>query len=138
MFRFHFYGALTVKVTETVVLPFSKNCGLTAKIAGMVKPFVLLRGTAFIIYEPFKTVVELEKAPKFDLVAVNSYLPVAALIAPFAASVGSPAVALVSVPEVLTPVPVRVTEPKPKPKSDAKILLAVVPLLVTVALIERT
>ena len=54
-----------------VVLPFSKNCGLTAKIAGTVRPFVLLRGTAFIIKAPFRAVVELEKALKFDLTAVN-------------------------------------------------------------------
>ena len=121
-----------------VVLPFSKNCGLIAKIAGTVKPFVLLRGTAFIIYAPFKAVVALENAFRFDLVAVNSYLPVVALIEPFAASVGSPEVAFVSVPDVFTPVPERVTEPKPKPTSAAEILLPVVPVLVTVAFIERT
>ncbi len=121
-----------------VVLPFSKNCGLTAKIAGTVKPFVLLRGTAFIMYAPFKAVVELENTLRFDLTAVNSYLPVVALTEPFAARVGSPEVAFVSVPDVFTPVPERVTEPSPKPTSAAKILLPVVPELVTVAFIERT
>lgn len=121
-----------------VVLPFSKNCGLTAKIAGTVKPLVLLRGTAFIIYAPFKAVVEPEKALRFDLAAVNSYLPLVALIEPFAARVGSPDVALVSVPDVFIPVPERVIALNPKPISEAEILLLVVPELVTVALIEST
>jgi len=133
-----FYGAVTVKVTETVVLPFSKNCGLTAKIAGTVRPLALLRGTAFIIYAPFKAVVEAEKALKLERAAVNSYLPLVALIEPFAARVGSPDVALVSVPVVFMPVPARVIAPNPKPISEAEILLPVVPELVTVALIEST
>src|SRR5204862_7767663 len=56
---------------------------------------------------------------------------------PFAASVGSPAVALVSAP-ALTPRPVREAEPKPKPMSAAPILLLLVPELVTVAAIDKT
>src|SRR5207253_6989743 len=55
-----------------------------------------------------------------------------------ATRVGSPDVALVSVPAVFTPVPDRVTEPRPNPTSAAPILLLVVPVLVTVAFIERT
>jgi hypothetical protein len=59
-------------VTDTVVEPFSKNCGFTAKIAGTIRPLVLLRGTAFIMDEPLKAVVELENALRFERVAVNS------------------------------------------------------------------
>ena len=99
---------------------------------------MLLRGTAFIMYAPLRAVVELEKALKLDRAAVNSYLPLVALIEPFAARVGSPDVALVSVPDVCTPVPERVTAPSPKPTSEAEILLPVVPELVTVAFIEST
>jgi hypothetical protein len=61
-----------VKVTETVVLPFSKNCGLIAKIAGTVSPLVLLRGTAFKINAPLSAVVEEANALRFDLTPVNS------------------------------------------------------------------
>ncbi len=65
------YGAVTVNVTEIVLVPFSKNCGLTANIAGTVRPFVLLRGTAFMIKAPLRAVVEVAKAERFDRVAVN-------------------------------------------------------------------
>jgi hypothetical protein len=51
------YGAVTVNVTEIVVVPFSKNCGFTAKIAGTVSPFALLRGTAFKMIGPLSAVV---------------------------------------------------------------------------------
>ena len=66
------HGAVTVNVTEIVVLPFSKNWGLIAKIAGTVSPLVLLFGTAFMINDPLSAVVELEKALRFDFTAVNS------------------------------------------------------------------
>ena len=66
------HGAVTVNVTEIVVLPFSKNCGLIAKIAGTVRPLVLVFGTAFMMKAPLSAVVELEKALRFDLTAVNS------------------------------------------------------------------
>jgi hypothetical protein len=46
-----------VKVTEIVVVPFSKNCGLTANIAGTVSPFALLRGTALMFICPLSAVV---------------------------------------------------------------------------------
>ena len=92
---------------------------------------VLLLGTALRMKEPFKAVVEDEKALRLDLVAVNSYLPEVALTLPFAPRVGSPDVALVSLPPVFTPVPERVTEPSPKPISAAVILFAVVPLPVS-------
>ena len=65
-------GAVTVNVTEIVVLPFSKNCGFIAKIAGTVRPLVLVFGTAFMMNAPLSAVVELEKALRFDLTAVNS------------------------------------------------------------------
>ena len=65
------YGAVTVKVTEIVVVPFSKNWGLMAKKAGTVSPLVLLRGTAFKINAPFSAVVDEVKALRFDLTAVN-------------------------------------------------------------------
>ena len=65
-------GAVTVNVTDIVVLPFSKNWGLIAKIAGTVSPLVLLFGTAFMIKAPLSAVVELEKALRFDFTAVNS------------------------------------------------------------------
>src|SRR6267143_3964900 len=64
------HGAVTVNVTEIVVLPFSKNCGLIAKIAGTVSPLVLLFGTAFMMKAPLSAVVELEKALRFDFTAV--------------------------------------------------------------------
>jgi hypothetical protein len=66
------YGAVTVKVTEMVVVPFSKNCGLTAKNAGTVSPLALLRGTAFMMIGPLSAVVAEEKALRFDRTAVNS------------------------------------------------------------------
>lgn len=43
-----------------------------ANIAGTVRPFVLLRGTAFRMNGPLSAVVEEEKALRFDLTAVNS------------------------------------------------------------------
>ena len=66
------YGAVTVKVTAMVVVPFSKNCGLIAKIAGSVRPLMLVRGTAFIMNAPLRAVVEAEKALRLDLTAVKS------------------------------------------------------------------
>src|SRR5262249_18560349 len=121
-----------------VVVPFSKNCGLTAKNAGTVNPLALLRGTAFMMNGPLRAVVAEEKALRFDLTAVNSYRPLAALIEPLAARVGSPEVAFVSALLALTPVPERVIVPKPKPTSAAPILFAVAPELVTVAFIDNT
>ena len=70
--RNRIYGAVTVKVTEMVVVPFSKNCGLTAKNAGTDSPLALLRGTAFMMIGPLSAVVADEKALRFDLTAVNS------------------------------------------------------------------
>src|SRR4051794_5415719 len=102
------YGAVTVKVTAMVEVPFSKYCGFTAKIAGTVRPFVLDRGTAFKMKAPFRAVVDEANALRFDLTAVKSYRPVVASTEPLAAKVGSPAVALVSTPVVFTPVPERV------------------------------
>jgi hypothetical protein len=87
---------------------------------------------------PLSAVVDDEKALRFDLTPVNSYLPVVALTEPLAGKVGSPEVAFVSAPVVLTPIPRRETVPRPKPTSAAPILLAVVPELVTVALIDKT
>lgn len=55
------YGAATVKVTVAVVVPASKNWGLTAKIAGTVRPFVLLKGTAFMMRSPESTEALVEK-----------------------------------------------------------------------------
>ena len=55
-----------------------------------------------------------------------------------AGRVGSPEVAFVSVPVVLTPVPDLVAVPRPKPTSAASILFVVIPELVTVALIDKT
>jgi hypothetical protein len=121
-----------------VVVPFSKNWGFTAKNAGTVKPLALLRGTAFMMIGPLSAVVAEEKALRFDLTAVNSYLPVVAFTEPLAARVGSPDVAFVSAPVVLTPIPDRETVPNPKPISAAPILLAEAPELVTVALIDKT
>src|SRR5215218_6096287 len=109
-----------------------------AKNAGAVSPLALLRGTAFIMIGPLSAVVDEEKKLRLDLTAVNSYLPVVAFTEPFAASVGSPAVAFVSVPPVLTPTPDLVTVPNPKPTSAAPILLALVPELVTVEFIDNT
>ena len=126
-----------MNVTEIVVVPFSKNCGFTAKIAGTVSPFELLRGTAFMMIGPLSAVVADENALRFDRTAVNSYRPVAPFTDPFAARVGSPEVAFVSAP-ALTPRPVLETVPRPNPTSDATILLLVVPELVTVALIDNT
>jgi len=128
-----------VNVTEIVVVPFSKNCGFTAKIAGTVRPFALLRGTAFMMIGPLSAVVAEEKALRFDRTAVNSYLPVVPFTEPFAAErVGSPEVAFVSEPPVFTPTPVLDTVPKPKPTSAATILLADAPELVTVEVIDKT
>src|SRR5688572_14782178 len=87
---------------------------------------------------PLSAVVAEEKKLRFDRTAVNSYRPVVAFTDPFAANVGSPAVAFVSVPVKWTPVPVRVTEPRPKPTSAAPMRLVVVPELVTFALIDKT
>src|SRR5215510_8642184 len=103
--RKRIYGAVTVNVTEMVVVPFSKNWGFTANIAGTVSPFALLRGTAFMMIGPLSAVVAEEKALRFDLTAVNSYRPVAPFTDPLAAKVGSPEVAFVSLP-ALTPRPV--------------------------------
>jgi hypothetical protein len=128
---------VTVKVTEIVVVPFSKNCGLTAKRAGTVRPFALLRGTAFMMIGPLSAVVEDENALRFDLTAVNSQRPVVPFTDPLAGSVGSPEVAFVSEP-LFTPRPLLVIVPRPKPTSAAPILLAVVPELVTVALADNT
>src|SRR5690348_9434590 len=136
MTRAH-YGAVTVNVTEIVVVPFSKNCGFTAKIAGTVSPFELLRGTAFMMIGPLSAVVADENALRFDRTAVNSYRPVAPFTDPFAARVGSPEVAFVSAP-AFTPRPVRETVPRPKPTSEATILLEDAPELVTVAAIDNT
>ena len=61
-----------MKVTEIVVVPFSKNCGLIAKNAGTVRPLVLLRGTAFMMKAPLSAVVDEANAPRFDLTPVNS------------------------------------------------------------------
>ena len=87
---------------------------------------------------PLSAVVAEEKEPRLDLTPVNSYRPLVAFTDPFAGRLGSPDVAFVSVPFVLTPVPARVVAPKPKPTSAAPILLVVVPELVTVALIDNT
>jgi hypothetical protein len=119
------------------VVPFSKNCGLTAKRAGTVRPLALLRGTAFMMIGPLSAVVEDENALRFDLTAVNSQRPVVPFTDPLAGSVGSPEVAFVSEPE-FTPTPDLVIVPRPKPTSAAPILLAVVPELVTVALADNT
>src|ERR1044072_6939190 len=105
--------------------------------AGTVSPFALLRGTAFMMIGPLSAVVAEEKAPRFDRTAVNAYLPGVPFTDPFAARVGSPEVAFVSAP-AFTPSPVRETVPSPKPPSEATILLAVAPELVTVAAIDRT
>src|ERR1044072_6829855 len=121
-----------------VDVPFSKNCGLTANIAGTVNPFALLRGTAFMMNGPLSAVVAEENALRFDRTAVNSYRPVVPFTDPLAARVGSPEVGFVSVPVVLTPVPDLVIVPRPKPTSAAPILCAVVPELVTVAVIDKT
>ena len=43
-----------------------------AKNAGTVNPLPLLRGTAFMMNEPFSAVVGEVKAFRFDLTAVNS------------------------------------------------------------------
>src|SRR5438067_8304680 len=107
-------------------------------MAGTVRPLPLLRGTAFKIKAPFRAVVELENELRFEFVAVYSYLPLAPLTEPFAPSVGSPDVAFVSAPPVFTPVPERVTAPSPNPTSADVILLAVEPLLTTVAIIDIT
>src|SRR3954452_10759620 len=108
-----------------------------AKNAGTVRPLALLRGTAFMMIGPLSAVVAEEKALRFDLTAVNSYLPVVPFTDPLAAKVGSPEVTFVSAPE-LTPRPVLDTVPNPKPTSAEVILLAVVPELVTVAAIDNT
>jgi len=126
-----------VKVTEIVVVPFSKNWGLIAKNAGTVSPFTLLRGTAFMMNGPLSAVVADEKELRFDLTPVNSYLPVVTFTDPLAGEVGSPEVAFVSAP-AFTPIPVLEIVPRPKPTSAAPILLPVVPELVTVALIDNT
>src|SRR5678816_2939851 len=117
------YGAVTVKVTEMVLVPFSKNCGFTANIAGTVRPFALLRGTAFMMIGPLSAVVAEANELRFDRTAVNSKRPVVPFTDPFAARVGSPEVAFVSVPLELTPVPVLETVPSPKPTSAAPIRL---------------
>src|SRR5688572_11357846 len=91
-----------------------------------------------MINAPLSAVVAEEKKLRFDRTAVNSYRPVVAFTDPFAANVGSPAVAFVSVPVKWTPVPVRVTEPRPKPTSAAPMRLVVVPELVTFALTDKT
>jgi len=91
-----------------------------------------------MIIAPLNAVVAEENALRFERTAVNSYLPVVPFTEPLAARVGSPEVAFVSVPLVLTPVPVLEIVPRPKPTSAAPILLAVVPELVTVALIANT
>jgi hypothetical protein len=127
-----------VKVTEIVVVPFSKNWGFTAKNAGTIRPLALLRGTAFMIKGPLSAVVAEENALKLDLTAVNSYRPVVPFTEPLAGNVGSPDVAFVSAPLVLVPVPFLLAVPRPKPTSAAVILLAVLPELVTVALIDKT
>ena len=57
---------------------------------------------------------------------------------PFAAKVGSPEVAFVSEPPVLTPTPVLEIVPRPNPTSAAPILLVVLPELVTVAVTDKT
>src|SRR5262249_11529518 len=108
------------------------------KNAGTVSPLALLRGTAFMMNGPLSAVVAEEKALRFDLTAVNSYRPLAPLMEPLAGRVGSPEVAFVSVPLVLTPFPDRVIVPRPKPTSAAPILLVVLPELVTVAVIDKT
>jgi len=87
---------------------------------------------------PLSAVVAEEKALRFDRTAVNSNLPVVAFTDPLAGRVGSPEVAFVSAPVVLTPIPSLETVPRPKPTSAAPILLADVPELVTVALIDKT
>src|ERR1043166_9823644 len=86
---------------------------------------------------PLSAVVADENALRFERTAVNSHRPVPALTDPFAGNVGSPEVAFVSAP-ALTPKPVRETVPRPKPTSAAPIMLAVVPELVTVAVIDKT
>jgi hypothetical protein len=55
-----------------VDVPFSKYCGFTAKIAGIVRPFVFDRGTAFMMYDPLSAVVADAKELRLDLTAVNS------------------------------------------------------------------
>jgi hypothetical protein len=86
---------------------------------------------------PLSAVVADVKALRLDLTAVNSYLPVVPFTDPFAASVGSPEVAFVSAP-AFTPTPVLEIVPSPNPMSAAPILLAVVPELATVAVIDNT
>ena len=61
-----------MKVTETVVVPFSKNWGLMAKKAGTVRPLALLRGTAFMMIGPLSAVVAEAKELRLDRTAVNS------------------------------------------------------------------
>ena len=87
---------------------------------------------------PLRAVVGEENALRLDRTAVNSKRPVGPFTDPLAGNVGTPEVALVSVPVELTPVPVLETAPKPNPTSAAPILLALVPELVTVALMART
>ena len=64
-----FAEAFPIKATRLIITADSDRW---AKIAGTVSPFVLLRGTAFMMYAPLRDVVELANALRFDLTAVNS------------------------------------------------------------------
>src|ERR1043165_222395 len=73
----------------------SKNCGLTAKIAGTVKLVALFPATALLMRGPLNTAPETAYAPRVELAPANIHRPLTSVLPP---TVGSPGVAFVSTP----------------------------------------
>src|SRR5215204_2630668 len=73
----------------------SKNCGLTAKIAGTVKPMLLLAGVALFTRGPVKTSPDTAYAPRVEFAPAKTHRPLTSVLPPI---VGSPGVSLVSTP----------------------------------------
>src|SRR5262245_61821108 len=66
-----------------------------AKIAGTVRLVLLLAETAWLMRGPFKTAPDTAYAPRVEFAPAKTHRPLASVLPP---TVGSPGVALVSVP----------------------------------------
>src|ERR1044072_2804207 len=104
----------------------SKNCGLTAKIAGTVKLVALLPATVLLMRGPLKTAPETAYAPRVELAPEYTQRPFASVLPP---TVGSPGVALVSTPAARFAG--RAAGVKPKPTSVSFRLKLEFPVSVT-------
>src|SRR5215207_4177581 len=98
-----------------------------AKMAGVVKPLLLLADSALFMRRPFRTTAEESDAPRVELAPANTHRPLASVLPPI---VGSPGVAFVSTPAARFAG--RAAGVNPKPTSVSLRLKAVAPAPATV------